>query len=237
MIISISPVIQRRWSVHFHCSHISVPRIRCEDKWRPTSVVCSEESKTRLGPKRKLISLRQSQALAHGSDCLSYPVQWSPAPPESSCIVSFEWKSCSNRQDSFRRQESWPSRCDFVRFSNPIEWSPTFLADFEISLLRLLEKVTNGTVIEISVTGMITMITLVCSLTTHLGTAILLKPGIISGGVIVHDCPLTRSIGYFLEPVTMLAPFAKKPLHLTLRGITTDDNDLSVSKFANADFL
>lgn len=27
------------------------------------------------------------------------------------------------------------------------------LKDFEVSLLRLLEKVTNGTVIEISVTG------------------------------------------------------------------------------------
>ncbi|KAK1228407.1 hypothetical protein PQX77_000743 [Marasmius sp. AFHP31] len=86
------------------------------------------------------------------------------------------------------------------------------LRDFEISLLRLLEKLTNGTVIEISVTG----------------TALLLKPGIISGGPIVHDCPLSRSVGYFLEPVIMLAPFAKKPLQLTLRGITTDDKDLSV---------
>lgn len=27
----------------------------------------------------------------------------------------------------------------------------------------------------------------------------------------------------------MLAPFAKKPLNLTLRGITSDDRDLSVS--------
>ena len=45
----------------------------------------------------------------------------------------------------------------------------------------------------------------------------------------VHDCPLSRSVGYFLEPVIMLAPFAKKPLQLTLRGITTDDDDLSVS--------
>lgn len=27
----------------------------------------------------------------------------------------------------------------------------------------------------------------------------------------------------------MLAPFAKKPLQLTLRGITSDDRDLSVS--------
>jgi hypothetical protein len=26
----------------------------------------------------------------------------------------------------------------------------------------------------------------------------------------------------------MLAPFAKKPLQLTIRGITTDDQDLSV---------
>jgi hypothetical protein len=28
-----------------------------------------------------------------------------------------------------------------------------FRADFEISLLKLLEKVTNGTIIEISITG------------------------------------------------------------------------------------
>ncbi|KAI0807602.1 18S rRNA biogenesis protein [Fomes fomentarius] len=86
------------------------------------------------------------------------------------------------------------------------------LRDYEVSLLRLLERVTNGTVIEISVTG----------------TAILLKPGIIAGGPVTHDCQLSRSVGYYLEPVIMLAPFAKKPLQLTLRGITTDDNDLSV---------
>ncbi len=45
-----------------------------------------------------------------------------------------------------------------------------------------------------------------------------------------HECPLSRSIGYFLEPVIMLAPFAKKPMQLTIRGITTDDRDLSVSR-------
>ena len=65
-------------------------------------------------------------------------------------------------------------------------------------------------------------------LTLCSGTAILLKPGIIAGGNVVHDCPASRSVGYFLEPVVMLAPFAKKPLQLTLRGITTDENDLSV---------
>ena len=60
------------------------------------------------------------------------------------------------------------------------------------------------------------------------GTAILLKPGVIAGGPVTHDCPLSRSIGYFLEPVIMLAPFSKRPLQLTLRGITSDDRDLSV---------
>ncbi|KAF9526968.1 18S rRNA biogenesis protein [Crepidotus variabilis] len=85
------------------------------------------------------------------------------------------------------------------------------LKDYEISLLRLLEKLTNGIEIEISVTG----------------TAILLRPGVIMGGVLQHECPLSRSIGYFLEPVIMLAPFSKKPVNLTLKGITTDKHDLS----------
>ncbi|KAF9483820.1 18S rRNA biogenesis protein [Pholiota conissans] len=85
------------------------------------------------------------------------------------------------------------------------------LRDYEISLLRLLEKATNGTIIEISVTG----------------TAILLKPGVILGGTLQHECPLSRAIGYFLEPIIMLAPFAKKPINITLMGITTDDHDLS----------
>lgn len=60
------------------------------------------------------------------------------------------------------------------------------------------------------------------------GTAILLKPGIIFGGTLQHDCPTSRAIGYFLEPVIMLAPFAKKPMNITLKGITTDEHDLSV---------
>ncbi|KAI5121665.1 hypothetical protein M0805_002741 [Coniferiporia weirii] len=101
-----------------------------------------------------------------------------------------------------------PVRIDKIR---PDDKNPG-LRDFEASLLRLLEKVTNGTVIEISYTG----------------TSVLLKPGVITGGNVTHDCPLTRAVGYFLEPLIMIAPFAKKPLHLTLRGITTDDRDLSV---------
>ncbi|KAJ3492332.1 hypothetical protein NLI96_g8 [Meripilus lineatus] len=100
-----------------------------------------------------------------------------------------------------------PVRIDKIR---PDDQNPG-LRDYEVSLLRLLERITNGTVIEINVTG----------------TAILLKPGIITGGNVTHECPLSRSIGYFLEPVVMLAPFSKKPLQLTLRGITSNDQDLS----------
>ncbi|KAN0140996.1 RNA 3'-terminal phosphate cyclase/enolpyruvate transferase [Lactarius tabidus] len=101
-----------------------------------------------------------------------------------------------------------PIKIDTIR---PGDKNPG-LRDYEVSLLRLIEKVTNGTVIEISLTG----------------TAILVKPGIIAGGLVTHECPTSRSIGYFLEPIVMLAPFSKKPLSLTLRGITSDDNDLSV---------
>ncbi|KAI6028649.1 RNA 3'-terminal phosphate cyclase domain-containing protein [Pisolithus orientalis] len=100
-----------------------------------------------------------------------------------------------------------PVRIDKIRS----EHENPGLTDYEVSLLRLLEKVTNGTVIEISVTG----------------TAVLLKPGVITGGSVTHDCPLSRAIGYFLEPLVMLGPFSKKPFHLTLRGITTDQDDLS----------
>ena len=48
------------------------------------------------------------------------------------------------------------------------------------------------------------------------------------GGPITHDCPLSRSVGYFLELIVPIACFMKKPLVLTLRGVTTDDKDLGV---------
>ena len=119
-------------------------------------------------------------------------------------------------------------RYPLVPVTKPLLTSLWPVSDYEVSLLRLLERVTNGTVIEISVTGAWSFVALVLRSHSVIGTAILLKPGIIAGGHIVHDCPLSRSVGYYLEPIIMLAPFAKKPLQLTLRGITTDDNDLSV---------
>lgn len=99
-----------------------------------------------------------------------------------------------------------------------------------MSLLRLFEKVTNGTVIEISYTGTPAEAHYYPMLMDRrAGTSVLLKPGIISGGPVSHDCPLSRSVGYYMEPMLAIAPFAKKALLLTLRGVTTNDEDLSVS--------
>ena len=90
------------------------------------------------------------------------------------------------------------------------------LRDYEANLLRLVEKITNGMNVEINESG----------------TAFKYKPGIIVGGRrVVHDCGNARAIGYFLETVLCIALFGKKPLELTLTGITNDDADVSVDTF------
>lgn len=87
------------------------------------------------------------------------------------------------------------------------------LRDFEASFLRLLEKVVNGCKIVINGTG----------------TTLRYKPGIIMGGSgLSHDCSTSRAIGYYLQPLLLLAPFAKHPLSVTLRGITNGPEDPSV---------
>ncbi|KAJ3416585.1 rRNA-processing endoribonuclease [Chytridiales sp. JEL 0842] len=100
-------------------------------------------------------------------------------------------------------------RIDRIRADN--EDAPG-LADYEISFLRLLEKITNGSTVEISYTG----------------TSVLFRPGVILNGKITHDCPPSRAVGYFLEPILALAPFGKSPLVLTLNGITNDNVDICV---------
>ncbi|KAJ3345523.1 hypothetical protein HDU83_004030 [Entophlyctis luteolus] len=104
-----------------------------------------------------------------------------------------------------------PVRIDAIRPPDADHAHPG-LADYEVSFLRLLEKLTNGSVLEISYTG----------------TSLLFRPGIITGGRISHDCPNSRAIGYFLEPILALAPFCKSPLALTLNGITNDNIDVCV---------
>ena len=87
------------------------------------------------------------------------------------------------------------------------------LAPHEISFLRLLEAVTNGSNIEISYTG----------------SMLVYRPGLIagsapgsgaSGGVIRHELPAncTRGVSYFLIPLCLLAPFSKAPVNVLLTG-------------------
>ncbi|CAK9780637.1 18S rRNA biogenesis protein [Cutaneotrichosporon oleaginosum] len=83
------------------------------------------------------------------------------------------------------------------------------LRDYEVNLLRLVEKVTNGSTIDINLTG----------------TSFLFHPGLLPGGTYTHTCP--RSVGYYLELLVPLAPFCKKPFSITLDGITGDTADLS----------
>lgn len=86
------------------------------------------------------------------------------------------------------------------------------IKEFEASFLRLMDKLTNGTKIEVNETG----------------TGVLYIPGLLIGGETDHDCSCERSIGYYLEGILPLAPFCKNPLRLTLRGVTNDKHDLSV---------
>lgn len=86
------------------------------------------------------------------------------------------------------------------------------LREYEAGFLRLLEKITNGSKIEIGYTG----------------TSLSFKPGTLTGGHITHDCGTSREVGYYLEWIIILAPFAKKELSLTLKGITTGEHDLGV---------
>ncbi|KAD6796691.1 hypothetical protein E3N88_07587 [Mikania micrantha] len=84
------------------------------------------------------------------------------------------------------------------------------LLSHEVSFLRLLETVSDDCHVEINETG----------------TKLKYKPGIVMGGrYLEHDCGLSRSIGYFLEPLIVLGLFGKKPLSIKLKA-TTQQSDL-----------
>ncbi|KAI0176255.1 18S rRNA biogenesis protein [Hypoxylon sp. FL1284] len=108
------------------------------------------------------------------------------------------------------------------------------LAPHEISFLRLLEAVTNGSSMQISYTG--------TTMTYH--------PGLITGAapdigaiddVLEHNLPATctRGVTYFLLPLCLLAPFSKSHMNVRFSGpgvITsaTETGDLSVDSFRTA---
>ncbi|KAJ7012284.1 RNA 3'-terminal phosphate cyclase-like protein [Populus alba x Populus x berolinensis] len=78
----------------------------------------------------------------------------------------------------------------------------------EVSLLRLLEKISDDCVVKINETG----------------TMVQYKPGILMGGRhLVHDCGEIRAIGYFLEPLLVLGLFSKNPLSIRLKVTWIDE--------------
>jgi RNA 3'-terminal phosphate cyclase-like protein len=89
------------------------------------------------------------------------------------------------------------------------------LRDYEVSLLKLVDKLTNGSKIIINETG----------------TSVTFSPGQLTGGKISHDCATTRSVVYYLEIAAGLAPFCKEPVVLQLRGSTHGEHDQSVDVF------
>lgn len=92
------------------------------------------------------------------------------------------------------------------------------LSPSEISFIRLMDKLTSGSTIEINETG----------------TSLRYKPGMLIGGDrLTHDCHTSRGITYYLEPLLMLAPYAKHPINITLRGATHAPTDASADSVCN----
>lgn len=130
-----------------------------------------------------------------------------------------------------------PLHISQIRPSSPTEPG---LAPHEVSFLRLLEAVTNGSSMQISYTG----------------TTMIYQPGLITGAaagygataggdgnvsVVEHHLPATcrRGVTYFLLPLCLLAPFSKAHMNVRFAGpgvITsaTDAGDLSVDSFRTA---
>jgi RNA 3'-terminal phosphate cyclase-like protein len=108
------------------------------------------------------------------------------------------------------------ARFDQIRDEDDVEPG---LSPAEISFVRLLDKITNGSAIEINETG----------------TTLRYKPGLLIGQAaarMTHDCHPSRPIGYYVEPLLMLAPFCKRPLDITLRGPTHGPSDVNIDSVA-----
>lgn len=86
------------------------------------------------------------------------------------------------------------------------------IRDYEIDVLKMINKVTNGSNFVIDQNG----------------TRVKFKPGLLYGGELKHHCHLKRSIGYYLEALLPLAPFCKQPVVANLHGITNDQIDPSI---------
>ncbi|TFA98489.1 RNA 3'-terminal phosphate cyclase-like protein [Trichoderma ghanense] len=125
-----------------------------------------------------------------------------------------------------------PIHISKIRSSSPTNPG---LAPHEVSFLRLLEAVTNGSSMQISYSG--------TTISYHPGliTGTIAGLGAADGDVIEHSIPVTctRGITYFLLPLCLLAPFSKAHMNVRFSGpgvITsaTEAGDVSVDTFRTA---
>ncbi|CAO1413395.1 unnamed protein product [Diamesa serratosioi] len=86
------------------------------------------------------------------------------------------------------------------------------LKEFEINLIRLIDKITNGTVIKLDETG----------------TSLEFQPGLLQGGKFEHTCNVDKGIGFYLDVLLALAPFCKNSIDATLKGVTNSPDVPSV---------
>jgi len=92
------------------------------------------------------------------------------------------------------------------------------IKDYEASFLQMVDLVSSGSSISINETG----------------TKLRYKPGAIEGGFeLKHECPTSRGIGYFLEPLLLISIFGKKPTEITLTGVTDSSKDLCIDTIRN----
>ena len=92
------------------------------------------------------------------------------------------------------------------------------LTKYEISFLKLISEITNGTEIHINSTG----------------TGLTLIPGTITnnyGNEFEFSCEKSRGVVYYAEGLVPISLFGKESLHVKLRGITNNDVDNSVDSF------
>ena len=92
------------------------------------------------------------------------------------------------------------------------------LNESEISFLKLIERITNGTQVEISKTG----------------TILRFSPGVITnnyGQDFEFDCHNSRGITYYLEGILPISLYGKESLQCQLTGITNNNIDMSVDTF------
>lgn len=125
-----------------------------------------------------------------------------------------------------------PVHISKIRSSSPTNPG---LAHHEISFLRLLESVTNGSSMQISYTG--------TTMTYHPGliTGTMAGLGASEGDVIEHNLPVgcSRGVTYYLMPLCLLAPFSKSHMNVRFVGpgvitSSTETGDPSVDTFRTA---